>query len=191
MGGLETLVGDVAGVERLHALANHDDWLAWLREDGNQARTATATLAGEPDQADLTSPPAAGSSLANTFHHDAWLPWLPWLSEGDDNQSWTTATLTGVPDQPADRINPLAGVSRNLPTAPTGPNNAIGYVCTHPGCNWTKPFKRKADLERHGRKHRLPELDCAVDGCDRKGPRGFRRQDKLRVHQRTKHAMTI
>jgi hypothetical protein len=144
----------------------------------------------------LTSPPAApagrnitagdvaGSSLANTFHPDAW---LAWLSEGDDNQSWTTATLTGVPDQPADWINPLAGVSRNLPTAPTGPNNAIGYVCTYPGCRRIEPFKRKADLERHGKKHSPPELNCEIEGCNRKGPRGFYRQDKLRDHQRQKH----
>jgi hypothetical protein len=180
--------------------SNHDDWLAFASEW--DAWTATATLAAPDQTADWMNPlagasrnlptaPAAGSegldALANPSNHDDWLAWL----HDDGHQTGTaTATLDGVPDQ-ADRINPLSAVSRNRPTTPAGRHHTNGFVCTYPGCRWTKPFKRKADLERHEKKHRRPDLDCSVDGCDRKGAHGFHRQDKLRDHQRKKHGMKI
>ena len=60
------------------------------------------------------------------------------------------------------------------------------YVCLEANCGHT--FSRPSDLNRHMKsRHCLPTFNCPVDGCVRKGGRGFHRKDKLRHHLRQKH----
>lgn len=50
-------------------------------------------------------------------------------------------------------------------------------------------FISNAELHKHIRRiHKQTPFECPVDGCDRKGPKGwFRRNDRV-LHQRKYHA---
>lgn len=94
-----------------------------------------------------------------------------------------------LPEQPP-IINSLPRVSHNPSHNPTTGDNATGFVCLYPGCHSAKLFTRSSDLARHMKsRHCRPEFDCSVEGCNRKGEKGFPRKDKLGDHMRQKHRM--
>lgn len=56
------------------------------------------------------------------------------------------------------------------------------FTCQEPGCK-SRPFKRKADLNRHSRTHdSLKRYNCPAVDCERTGSHGFFRRDKLVDH---------
>lgn len=72
------------------------------------------------------------------------------------------------------------------------------WICFQPGCmtadRKATMFTRKADLERHYQRVHCPSptlYDCPVPGCNRVGPSGLPRQDKLREHLRERHRLDI
>lgn len=65
------------------------------------------------------------------------------------------------------------------------------HVCDIPDCETTKPFKRKADLQRHHeQRHQTQEqkkrFDCDYSKCDRHQT-PFHRMDHFRDHYRDFH----
>ncbi|MCJ1241051.1 hypothetical protein MMC14_009055 [Varicellaria rhodocarpa] len=60
-------------------------------------------------------------------------------------------------------------------------------TCPHQGCDVR--VRRANDLPRHMQLHSPPHIDCTVGTCNRKGARGFRREDKLRDHLRQGHGI--
>jgi hypothetical protein len=63
------------------------------------------------------------------------------------------------------------------------------HVCKWADCRTR--FARKGDLHRHVRAIHLLEkaFPCVIAGCDRTGPNGFGRRDKLIEHQRRAHGV--
>ncbi|KAI9780641.1 MAG: hypothetical protein M1839_006582 [Geoglossum umbratile] len=64
------------------------------------------------------------------------------------------------------------------------------HLCPYPPCD--KRFRRNGDRMRHIRSsHSRPPVEelyqCPVEGCKRRGQRGFVRRDKLECHVRAKH----
>jgi hypothetical protein len=65
----------------------------------------------------------------------------------------------------------------HLPQA--GTDSKPELKCTYPGCSSNRTFKRKADLNRHKKKHTLEiRLNCPVISCSKQ----FYRSDKLKSH---------
>jgi hypothetical protein len=67
--------------------------------------------------------------------------------------------------------------------ASVGPSNGRSFTCG----DCKRQFTRRSDLSRHQLQHSQPSFDCTVAGCDRIGPNGYRRKDKLVEHQRACH----
>ncbi|CAO2648718.1 Nn.00g096670.m01.CDS01 [Neocucurbitaria sp. VM-36] len=84
-----------------------------------------------------------------------------------------------VPSEPPPMEHTPEPTAQNVPTSPSLEGL---HVCHVDGCN-LKTFNRKADLERHMRKHEgKTDYPCLAVGCKRTGSRAFTRPDKLKAH---------
>ncbi|KAK0729471.1 hypothetical protein B0H67DRAFT_558890 [Lasiosphaeris hirsuta] len=102
----------------------------------------------------------------------------PWANQSD----WAFGQPNiGGPSGLRPIVPALGPVPVPLPAPPVaGPR----HVCPIPGC--TRSYKRRADLDRHMRKHdaNAPRYPCPSPDCSRKGGNGFVRKDKLMEHRR-------
>ena len=79
-------------------------------------------------------------------------------------------------------------IQESAPEQAPDPTNALLLTCATKGCK-AKPFKRRGDLQRHERKHRIDRQSypCTAVGCNRIGVRAFYRSDKLKDHMLAGH----
>jgi len=105
------------------------------------------------------------------------------VNQGDlDHETITAASTNTI------STSPRSGATRALIDRPR-PHRCVVSMHCH------KTFARKADRDRHSRthdRHSIRPFPCSFRGCDRVGPNGFWRLDKLREHEdKWGHALNI
>jgi hypothetical protein len=83
---------------------------------------------------------------------------------------------------------PEVPIQRSASRAVKDSSNQTTFSCSAKGCT-AKPFKRRAELQRHELKHKPDRqaYPCTAVGCNRIGARAFYREDKLKDHMLAGH----
>ena len=131
-----------------------------------------------------TRPVASGSTYRSNFHglNNLNVASTDGAEAGDSSNTDTNQHFNHFRNQ----LPPMI-ISRTTQAARNTIANTRRSPCPHQGCDVT--VRRASDLPRHILLHSPPHLDCTVGTCNRKGARGFRREDKLRDHLRQGHGI--
>lgn len=167
---------------------------------------APLTFAGDDDKVNFHVPnggfdqPFEASSSSHLSDQTAF-GYEPMLSSAYEPLEYEAAHMESANNSPqvveyahlqGNGGNDFAGTPENVPVdSPTREPKGNSWTpqrCNRLGCRTNTTFKRKADYNRHMRKHtRSVSLSCPVQYCSRQGSRAFYRRDKFREHLEKAH----
>ncbi|KAL6864078.1 hypothetical protein J3F83DRAFT_187692 [Trichoderma novae-zelandiae] len=174
----------------------HGDWFAFSVNDHNTMADASELCDSQPmsqsggsEWGSEASSPASPTSTDSFFPHQA--------SPGPSLSYFPTYASASTPASSAYSSPDATGQEEASPTeSPTFASSGRDYpvCCLHPGCD-AKPFKRRADLDRHYKHKHAPSSKKDSYHCDytrcgrRRDP--FHRRDHFRDHLRDFHKEDI